>query len=390
MSNIQKVRQFSDWVFNPEPEEKVNVNHFHDVVADVFIGYRRTSVLDRPGPDPNDINTKIANLLKAHLILLGGDVIYVREGKTLHTLGDSTDLLSYYMHSDAKEAMKAANILETNFQGYFPVKDDFVLRNVIELHFPDDQRQFIDLSTLEPVDAPSPNKFAEFGEHHIYEYNFEPLHQFFSIVNQALGEEYFLEKTMLYHFNQPFREKSHVLVGGGGNGKSMFMGLIQRLYGDFALTDAPQPNFTGHAAAVCSYQFIGKRIVTFNDVGDPSAKMLEWLKRMITGKLEVKTPTGSWLTVPCNTNFIMETNHVPQILGLEAHKRRFVIRQFDEGFRLKDYISSEMLDKLGDRGDVTAGDIVNYLLTIKSKVGDWTSFEEKPELFDQDDGEVAE
>ena len=390
MSNLARVRQFADWVYNPTDEEKVNVNKFHDVVKSVFSGYIRTSPLDAPAPDPNDINTKIANLLKARLILLGGDVIYVREGKTLHTLGDSTDLLSYYMHSDAKEAMKAANILETNFQGYFPIKDNFVLRNVIELHFPNEQTQFVDISTLEPMVPPDERRFAEFGEHRIYEHNFEPLHQFFSIVNQALGEEYFLEKTMLYHFNQPFREKSHVLVGGGGNGKSMFMGLIQRLYGDFALTDAPQPNFTGHAAAVCAYQFIGKRIVTFNDVGDPSAKMLEWLKRMITGKLEVKTPTGSWLTVPCNTNFIMETNHVPQILGLEAHRRRFVIRQFDSTFRLKDYIDSDTLDKLGDRGDITAGDIVNYLLTIKNKVDDWATFEEKSNIFGPDGGEIAD
>jgi hypothetical protein len=160
----------------------------------------------------------------------------------------------------------------------------------------------------------------------------------------------------------------------------MFMGLVQRLYGDFALTDAPQPNFTGHAAAVVAYNFIGKRIVTFNDVGDPSAKFLEWLKRMITGNLEVKTPSGAWLSVPCNTNFLMETNHAPQILSLEAHRRRFVIREFHPDFRLKDFLSDELLDRLGERGDITAGDLVNYLLTIRDQVDDWTQFGVEPEL----------
>jgi phage/plasmid-associated DNA primase len=210
------------------------------------------------------------------------------------------------------------------------------------------------------------------------------------VLDSAVGEDWFFEKTMMYHFNQPYREKSHVLVGGGGNGKSMFMGLVKRLYGDFALTDAPQPNFTGHAAAVIAYNFIGKRIVTFNDVGDPSVKFLEWMKRMITGNLEVKTPNGAWLSVPCNANFLMETNHAPQILSMEAHRRRFVIRQFDPDFRLKDWIGDHDLDRLGDRGDVTAADLVNYLLTIRDKVGNWASFGEEPQDLEWCEEEVAE
>ena len=170
----------------------------------------------------------------------------------------------------------------------------------------------------------------------------------------------------------------------------MFMGLVKRLYGDFALTDAPQPNFTGHAAAVVAYNFIGKRIVTFNDVGDPSAKFLEWMKRMITGNLEVKTPNGAWLSVPCNANFLMETNHAPQILALEAHRRRFIIREFDPDFRLKDWVSDPELDRLGDRGNITAGDLVNYMLTIRDKVDDWTRFGAEPDDLDWCEEEVAE
>lgn len=375
----QRARSLDDWIFKPTAEDLVCVNRFHDTVVKVFSGY---SNLDPAAPDPDDIKTKVAALMRAHLILLGGDVIYVREGDTLHTLGDSVDLLSYYMHSDSRDARKAMDLLETNFQGYFPIVDGLTWRNVMLLKYPDGSYVYVNLKTLQSavVDEGSMETYPEYGAHFVKPHNYEPICRFFDILDKAVGEPWFFEKTLLYHFNQPYREKSHVLVGGGGNGKSMFMGLVQRLYGDFALTDAPQPNFTGHAAAVVAYNFIGKRIVTFNDVGDPSAKFLEWLKRMITGNLEVKTPSGAWLSVPCNTNFLMETNHAPQILSLEAHRRRFVIREFHPDFRLKDFIDDPTLDKLGERGDITAGDIVNYLLTIRDKVDDWTQFGVEPEL----------
>lgn len=375
----KRTRSLTDWIHHPTTEDMVCVNRFHEVVDKVYRGY---SIMDPTAPDPDDVKTKVANLMRAELIILGGDVIYVREGDTLHTLGDSVDLLSYYMHSDSREARKAMDLLETNFQGYFPISDGLAWRDVMRLDYPNGTYQFVNLRTLEAAAvAPDSNEtYPEFGRHEVKEHNYVPLFKFFSILNQAVGEPYFFEKTILYHFNQPYREKSHVLVGGGGNGKSMFMGLVQRLYGDFALTDAPQPNFTGHAAAVVAYNFIGKRIVTFNDVGDPSAKFLEWLKRMITGNLEVKTPNGAWLSIPCNANFLMETNHAPEILSLEAHRRRFVIREFHPDFRLKDYLDNATLDRLGDRGDITAGDIINYLLTVKDQVGDWAEFGSEPEL----------
>lgn len=376
----QRTRSLDDWIFHPTAEDLVCVNRFHDTVRSVYQGSR--SPLDPEGPDPDDLRTKVAALMKAQLILLGGDVIYVREGDTLHTLGDAVDLLSYYMHTDSKEARKAMDLLETNFQGYFPIVDGLTWRDVIKLRYVDGSSQYIDMHTLGTarIDETSLATYPEYGAHLVRAENYEPIYRFFSVLNQAVGEPYFFEKTMMYHFNQPYREKSHVLVGGGGNGKSMFMGLVQRLYGDFALTDAPQPNFTGHAAAVVAYNFIGKRIVTFNDVGDPSAKFLEWLKRMITGNLEVKTPSGAWLSIPCNANFLMETNHPPQILGLEAHRRRFVIREFHPDFRLKEYLSDPELDKLGERGNITAGDLVNYLVTIRDQVDDWSSFGEEPTL----------
>lgn len=377
-SQMQRARSLEDWLFSPTEEDLVCVNRFHDTMEKIYSGY---SKMDPNAPDPDDYKTKVANLMRAKLILLGGDVIYVREGNTLHTLGDSADLLSYYMHSDSKDARKAMDLLETNFQGYFPIVDGLAWRNVIRLDYPGGKFVYVDLNTLDSAEISGDGrKFPEYGAHDVHPENIDAIASFFSILNQAVGEQWFFEKTMMYHFNQPYREKSHVLVGGGGNGKSMFMGLIQRLYGDFALTDAPQPNFTGHAAAVVAYNFIGKRIVTFNDVGDPSAKFLEWLKRMITGNLEVKTPSGAWLSIPCNANFLMETNHAPQILGLEAHRRRFVIREFHPDFRLKDYLDDATLDKLGEKGNVSAGDLVHYLGTIRDKVDDWTTFGEEPEL----------
>lgn len=384
-----RVRSLDDWIFDQSAEDRVCVNRFHEIVESVYSGF---STLDPTAPDLDDYRTKVASLMKAQLVLLGGDVIYVREGDQLHTLGDSIDLLSYYMHSDSREARKAMDLLETNFQGYFPVDDGLVWRDVIRLDYPDGRVCYVDLRTLDTagVDGRWDAQYPEFGASRVNPHNYGPIRSFFAVLNQAVGEPYFFEKTMMYHFNQPYREKSHVLVGGGGNGKSMFMGLVQRLYGSFALTDAPQPNFTGHAAAVVAYNFIGKRIVTFNDVGDPSAKFLEWMKRMITGNLEVKTPNGAWLSVPCSANFLMETNHAPQILALEAHRRRFIIREFHPEFRLKDYLDDKTLDHLGDRGDITAGDLINYFLTIRDKVGSWSEFGAEPEDLDWYEEEVAE
>jgi hypothetical protein len=111
---------------------------------------------------------------------------------------------------------------------------------------------------------------------------------------------------------------------------------------------------------------------------------------MITGNLEVKTPSGAWLSVPCNANFLMETNHAPQILSLEAHRRRFVIREFHPDFRLKDFLDDPTLDRLGERGDITAGDLVNYLLVIRDQVDDWTKFGAEPELEFYEEEEVVE
>lgn len=389
MCKIDRLRTLDEWLFAPTEADRVCVNRFHDIAHHVYEGW---SQLDPTAPDEDDFRTKVAQLMRARLILLGGDVIYVREGDTLHTLGDSVDLLSYYMHTDSKEARKAMDLLETNFQGYFPVSDGLVWRNVMRIDYPDGTSCHVDLHTLGDASRGLMDGHAtypEFGASRVNPHNYGPIRRFFSTIDDAVGEPWFFEKTMMYHFNQPYREKSHVLVGGGGNGKSMFMGLVNRLYGDFAYVDAPQPNFVGHAAAVIAYNFIGKRVVTFNDVGDPSSKFLEWMKRMITGNLEVKTPSGAWLSVPCNANFLMETNHAPQILSLEAHRRRFVIREFDPEFRLKDWVSDADLDRLGDKGDITAADLVNYLLTIRDKVGDWASFGAEPEDLDWCE-EVAE
>ncbi len=381
-NSLARVRSLDNWLFDQSPEDRVCVNRFHEIATAVYGGY---DPYDPTCPDRDDYRFKVASLMKAQLILLAGDAIYVREGDTLHTLGDSVDLLSYYMHSDSREARAAMSLLETNFQGYFPVSDGLVWRDVMRLDYPDGTYSYVNLKTLDTAMLTEDQfdaTYPEFGASEVKPHNYDAIKAFFDTLNLAVGEPYFFEKTMMYHFNQPYREKSHVLVGGGGNGKSMFMGLVQRLYGDFALTDAPQPSFSGHAAAVIAYNFIGKRVVTFNDVGDPSAKFLEWLKRMITGNLEVKTPTGAWMSVPCRANFLMETNHAPQVLALEAHRRRFIIREFSPDFRLKDYLDDPTLDKLGDRGDITPADLINYFLTIKDNVGDWAEFGAEPENLD--------
>lgn len=376
---MAETRSFYDWLNNPSFEESVCSNPFHDVVKKVYDGYNS---LDPYAPDPMHPYTKLANLIKAELILLEGDVIYVREHDTLHPLNEASSLLAYYMHTDTREARKAADILESNFQGYFPIGDGKVWRNGIVLEFSDGSMSRVYLPTLEVVRGNGlehffSNGYPEFGVSKVDDGNFLPLVEYFAAMNEAVHDEWFFEKTLMYPFTQPFREKSHVLVGGGGNGKSLFMKMVQRLYGEKAITDAPQPTFKGHDPAVISYNFIGKKVVTFNDVGDPSTAFLEWMKRMITGNLEVKTPSGAWMSVPCNANFLMETNHRPQVLDIEAHRRRFVIREFDPDFKLKEHLDDATLDKIGERGEVSAGDIVSYLLQVKDAIGDWAFFEDR-------------
>jgi hypothetical protein len=366
----QAPRSLNDWLYNPSAEESICSNLFHTVMYKVYSGYG-SSAMD-PYWDENGPFVKLAKLIKAGLIFPEGDVIYIRERDNLIPLGEAIGLLAYYMHIDSREARHAADVLENNFQGYFPISGNGVWRNGITLAYPDDLEIHVDLKTLTARTAGEGH--PEFGKHVVNPEVDEALQKFFNLANEAIGETYFFEKTLMYPFNQRIREKSHVLVGRGGNGKSVFMRMVQRLYGDRALTDAPQPNFKGHDAGVISYNFIGKRVVTFNDVGDPSEQFLEWLKRMITGNLEVKTPSGAWLSIPCHTNFLLETNHAPAVLDIEAHARRYVVRTFDDDFRLADYMTPDELDLIGERGTVTAGDLVNYLIGIKAQVGDWTDF----------------
>ena len=367
--NSPDPRTLHDWLWHPSEEETVCINPFHTVMTKVYSG--QASAMD-PWWDENSANVKLAKLIKAGLIFPEGDVIYLRERDNLIPLGESIALLAYYMHIDSREARHAADVLENNFQGYFPITGNGVWRGGIRLAMPDGTDIDVDLNTLTiRKDAAG---LPEFGRHSVNLATYDPLSKFFSLINEAVGEPYFFEKALMYPFNQRIREKSHVLVGQGGNGKSVFMRMVQRLYGDRALTDAPQPNFRGHDPAVISYNFIGKRVVTFNDVGDPSENFLEWLKRMITGNLEVKTPSGAWLSIPCNTNFMLETNHAPAVLGIEAHARRYVIRTFDDDFRIIDYMSSDELDIIGERGNITAGDLVSYLMVCKPEISNWTDF----------------
>lgn len=364
-------RTFRSWLYEPSYEESICQNPFHSTVRKVFEGY---SELDPYAPDPEHVHTKLAKLIKAELVLMEGDVVYVRERDTLHPLNEAKSLLAYYMHTDSAEASKAASVLESNFQGYFPITDEKVWRNGLVI-VKDGEEVGIDLSTLGYVERW--DGYPEYGRSAVDPANFAPLVEFFAAMDEAVDDPWFFEKMLMYPFTQPFREKSHVLVGEGGNGKSMFMNVVKALYGEKALVDAPQPNFRGHDAAVIAYSLIGKKVVTFNDVGDPSTAFLEWMKRMVTGNLEVKTPSGAWLSVPCAANFFMETNHRPQVLDIEAHRRRFVIREFDHGFRLKDKLSDETLDAIGERGHLSAGDVAVYLAHVAKAIPSWTEFEER-------------
>lgn len=374
MTTLAKVRSFDDWLRNPSFEESVCFNPFHTVVSKVYDGYNE---FDPFKPDPSHVHTKIGQLLRYNMILLEGDVIYVREGSTLHPLNEATSLLAYYLHSDTKEARKAADILESNFMGYFPVTQNAVIKNAIDLCMPDRTVKMVDISTLLPPEqGPLTSIWPEYGSSMVSMDRVGALAEFFGLINEAVCDEFFAEKMLMYPFKQKIREKSHVLVGNGGNGKSMLMRMANVLYGERSLVDAPQPKFSGHDAAVIAYSFVGKRVVTFNDVEKPSVAFLEWLKRMITGNLEVKTPSGAWLSVPCNTNFFMESNHTPEILDIEAHRRRYIIRTFDSEFKLAEEMAPQKLDLIGERGTLTAADIVYHLMNVKDKIESTTGWQD--------------
>jgi len=264
-------RRLDDWIARPSFEESVCANPFHSVMEKVFSDYG-PSAMD-PWWDETGLYTKLAKLIKAGLVLPEGDVIYVRHRDSLIPLGEAVQLLAYYLHTDTKEARKGADVLESNFQGYFPVTGEAVWRNGITLVMPNGEQASYDLTDL--LSSSQTPGVPEFGKHPVDFGRYDALFKFFSLLNEAVGEPYFFERALMYPFNQRIREKSFVLVGKGGNGKSLFMRMVQRLYQERALTDAPQPNFKGHDAAVIAYNFIGKRVVTFNDVGDPSEAFLE-------------------------------------------------------------------------------------------------------------------
>jgi len=387
MVSIQQPRTFDQWLYRPSEEESICRNPFRDAVKRHYDDPHglHTNALNPFHEDVESGYTKIAKLLHKDIILLEGDVIYVRQGHELLPLNEAIPLLAYYMHVDTKEAGKAAAVIETQFQGFIPIVSNKVWRNGITIVKSDGTEWHVNLSTMEASEE-KPFGFPEFGKHPVCDSSYEPLFKYFHLINKAVGDPWFFEKTLMYPFNQRIREKSHVLVGGGGNGKSLFMKMVERLYGNKALGDAPQPNFSGHSAGVISYNFIGKRLVTFNDVGEPDLKFMEWLKRMITGNLEVKSPSGSWMSVPCNTNFLLETNHRPQFHNIAAHRRRYIVREFRDDFLLAEHMTNEELDIIGERGKITAGDLVNYLLLVGSQIDNWIDFD-SPE--DIGDGEVA-
>lgn len=365
---------FEDWLNNPSFEATVCSNPFHNVCEKIINGY---SPLDADAPDLETPDASLALLLKAQLVIPEGDAIYIKEGENLHLLGDAIDLLAYYMHVDSKIARKAADKLETNFQGYYPVKMDMVEKNHMIIIDDSGNRRYVNLKTLQTMSSVGIMRpVMEYGVSKTTGTEVQKaLHKFFTIMNEAIGDPYFLERAIMYPFKLRIREKSTVLVGGGGNGKGTFMKMVQTLYGAKAMTDAVQPTFSGHSAQVIAYNFIGKKVVSFNDVNNPDEKFLEWLKGMITGNLQVKAPNGAYMSVPCDAYFMFESNHQPEILDLPAHKRRYVVREFPSDFALAEHMTDDELDLIGERGTYTAADIITYIMSVKEEINDWIKFD---------------
>lgn len=152
MNEIEKARSFEDWLYKPSFEESVCTNPFRDTVLRVFDDAPKDHLSPDGELDLEHPYVKLGQLLKKNLIMLEGDVIYVREKNNVHPLNESIPLLAYYMHTDTREAAKAAAVLESNFMGYFPISSGKVWRNGISLLYPDGSKTLVNLSTLQVVD----------------------------------------------------------------------------------------------------------------------------------------------------------------------------------------------------------------------------------------------
>lgn len=381
-------RTLKAWMTAPRFEETINDNPFRTAVKRAFAGTIEPDPLSPFAEEKEPLENKIAKLLPYDIIIPDGDVIYIMDGKEAIPLGEAMDLLRAYLSVSMKDTVKAAHILEQNFMGRWPVRSGKVSKDTFDLSVPFED--LVGMATQDSfrinlrsggVSRETVDTIAEIGSGEANEERVALLHKVFGIWNTAIGEDHWFEKVAMYPFKQKFREKAFILNGSGGDGKGIFTELLSRLYGHLMLANAPVPSFSGHDRFTATRSFIGKKLVVFNDVEDPGSQFMEWLKPMTTGGMMVKELSSSSLvTMPCVATFMLETNFSPEFLLDNSHIRRFVFRSFPPEFELDQHLNDDELDTLGERGSITAADMIQYLTSIETE---WIAF--KPSVLPEPD-----
>jgi hypothetical protein len=370
------MQTFRDWVMNPPPDDEVIRNRFRATVRHVFEHQNVIDWMALDAPDPDSLDYRLALLLWKRLLTPEGDAIYVNRNGVLSPLPEGMAELQHLLHCRETEVIKAEALLQHEFEG---VVRGLVERDTIGISSSPLGRMRMDLRRMEyRVDDGSDARIPEFGWHEVDEARVDALAGFFSLLNDAFDEDLFFERVISWPFHLDIREKAFIVNGPGGIGKTLMTKVASKLYGPKCTVGA-EPTFTGQDRNRITREFMGKRLIVFNDIESPSTQLMTWLKPMVSGNMTVKSGGGYERSIPCPAVFFLETNFKPQFLGGNQDIRRFIVRTARPGWRLLDHMEHELLDVV--EHEVTAADVAWHLMGVHGQIqqqGGWGAFEDRP------------
>lgn len=383
---MNREQSFYDWVYNPNADDELLTHTFRRTVKYAFDNKLTINTMDVNAPDPDGLEWKLATLLYHKRITPEGNKIYVYRNGNLSPLPDGMNDLQHLLHETEKNTAKAFGLLSHELEG--------VTRNLVEkdtigviittgdlFENPATTKTRINLRTMREEEGESQSMIPEFGWHEADFDRIDILAKFFYEQNTAFQteDEYFFEKAISYSFHQRFREKAFICNGPGGVGKTLMTEIAGILYGSKG-TVASEPTFTGQDRNRITRDFIGKKMVIYNDIEEPSVQLMTWIKPMATGNMTIKGEGGFEKSVPCEAVFYLETNFKPQFLGGNQDIRRFVVRTAQSDYKLVEHMTPDELDILGR--EITPADVAVYLkmqsYDIENRAGGWLYFEDRP------------
>jgi putative DNA primase/helicase len=111
-----------------------------------------------------------------------------------------------------------------------------------------------------------------------------------------------------------------IFHGGGGNGKSVALGTLQSLLGDYAGTAAPgllmQQHGSEHPTALADLQ--GKRLVVASETGEGGRLAEDQVKALTGGdRISARRMRMDFYTFAPTHQIILQTNHRPKVNGTD-------------------------------------------------------------------------